>query len=74
MRLLNKPLDKEEKEFLLDMLQGDIARICVSSDIEKVVAQLGFAVDRLSTLAYSRIKELKEREKERWLNYEDPYR
>ena len=74
MRLLNKPLDKEEKEFLLDMLQGDIARICVSSDIEKVVAQLGFAVDRLSTLAYSRIKELKEREKERWLNYEEPYR
>ena len=64
MRLLNKLLDKEEKEFLLDMLQGNIARICVSDDVEEVVAQLGFAIDRLSMLAYSRIKEIKEVEKE----------
>lgn len=74
MRLLNKPLDREEKEFILDILKGNIARICASDDIEEVVAQLGFAVDRLSMLAYSRIKKLKEEEKERWLNYEEPYR
>lgn len=64
MRLLNKPLDKEEKDFLLDMLKGDIARICASDEVEEIVVQLGFAIDRISTLAYSRIKQLKEVEKD----------
>lgn len=35
-----------------------IARIAVSDNVEEVVAQLGFAIDRLSLLAYSRIKEI----------------
>ena len=60
MRLLNKSLDREEKDFLLDMLKGNIARVCASDDIEEIVAQLGFAIDRLSIIAYSRIKEIKE--------------
>lgn len=64
MRLLDKLMAKEDKDFLLDLLEGDIARICVSRDIEEIVVHLGFAIDRLSMLAYSRIKELKEVEKE----------
>lgn len=65
MKLLNKPIDKEEKDFLLDMLKGDIVRICISEDVEEIVAQLGFAIDRLSILAYSRVKQLKEEEKKK---------
>ena len=59
MRLLDKPLEREEKNFCLDMIKGNIARICVSDDAEEIVCHLGFAIDRLSTLAYSRIKQLK---------------
>ena len=46
---------------MLDMLRGNINRISVSNDIEEIVCQLNFAVDRLSAVAYSRIKELTER-------------
>lgn len=58
MRLLDNPLDRDEKRRLLDMLEGNIARICVSDNPEEVVSSLGFAIDRLSLLAYSRVKEL----------------
>lgn len=58
MRLLDKSLTTQEKRNELDMLEGNIARIAVSDSVEEVVAQLGFAIDRLSLLAYSRIKEL----------------
>lgn len=61
MRLLDKPLTQQEKRNTLDMLDGNIARICVSDDPEEIVRSLGFAIDRLSTIAYSRVKELKER-------------
>ena len=61
MRLLDKPLTREEKRKTLDMLEGNISRICVSDDPEEIVKSLGFAIDRLSMIAYSRIKELKER-------------
>ena len=64
MRLLDKPMAKEDKEFLLDMLEGNIAKVCVSNDVEEIVVQLGFAIDKLSMLAYSRIKKLKEVEKD----------
>ncbi len=64
MRLLDKPITKEEQEYILDMLKGNIARVCVSDDIEEIVMQLGFAIDRLSMVAYSRIKKLKEKEKD----------
>ena len=64
MNLLDKPLGREEKDFLLDMLKGNIARVCVSDDVEEIVMHLGFAIDRLSMVAYSRIKELEEVEKD----------
>lgn len=57
-RLLDKPLTNEEKMEILDTLNGNISRISVSNDIEEIACQLNFAVDRLSTIAYSRIKEL----------------
>lgn len=58
MRLLDKSLTTQEKKNELDMLEGNIARIAVSDNVGEVVAQLGFAIDRLSLLAYSRIKEI----------------
>ena len=61
MKLLDKPLTQQEKRNMLDMLDGNIARICVSDDPEEIVKSLGFATDRLSMIAYSRLKELKER-------------
>lgn len=57
-KLLDRPFTREEKRHILDMLQGNINRISVSNDIEEIVCQLNFAVDRLSAVAYSRIKEL----------------
>lgn len=59
-KLLERPFNREEKRQILDMLQGNINRISVSNNIEDIVCQLNFAVDRLSAVAYSRIKELKE--------------
>lgn len=58
MRLLDKPLNCDEIRDLIDRLDGNIARICVSDDPEDIVKSLGFAVDRLSMIAYSRIKEI----------------
>lgn len=58
MRLLDKSLTTQEKRNKLDILEGNIARIAVSDNVEEVVAQLGFAIDGLSLLAYSRIKEI----------------
>lgn len=63
-KILDRPFTTDEKRQMLDMLQGNINRISVSDDIEEIVCQLNFAVDRLSTVAYSRIKELKRSEGE----------
>lgn len=60
--LLDRSLINDEKRHILDMLRGNINRISVSDDIEEIVCQLNFAVDRLSAVAYSRIKELRESE------------
>lgn len=60
MKLLDKSLSKSEKESCIDSLEGNIARICVSDDVEEIICQLGFATDRLSMLAYSRVKEVME--------------
>lgn len=57
-KLLDRPFTNEEKRQVLDMLCGNIDRISVSNDIEEIVCQLNFAVDRMSAVAYSRIKEL----------------
>ena len=59
-KLLDRPFTREEKRCILDMLQGSINRISVSNDIEEIMCQLNFAVDRISAVAYSRIKELTE--------------
>lgn len=61
-KLLDRPFTTDEKMEILDMLRGNINRISVSNDIEEIMCQLNFAVDRLSAVAYSRIKELTERE------------
>lgn len=58
MRLLNKPLTRKERQNELDMMNGNIARVSVSDDPVEIVAQLGFAIDRLNMVAYSRVIEL----------------
>ena len=58
MRLLDAPLNSKEKEQIIEMLKGNISRICVSDSSEEIICQLGFATDRLHLLAYSRIKKL----------------
>lgn len=68
MRLLDKPLTPKERDDMQDMLKGNICRICVSDDPEEIIAHLGFAIDRLSMLAYSNIKEIKAKELDNFLN------
>lgn len=58
MRLLNKPLTRKERQNELDMINGNIARVSVSNNPVEIVAQLGFAIDRLNLVAYSRVIEL----------------
>lgn len=62
MRLLDKPLTQKERDDIHDMLKGNICRICVSDDPEEIVRHLGFAIDRLSMLAYSNIKSITQKE------------
>lgn len=62
MKLLDAPLNMKEKEQIIEMLKGNISRICVSDSSEEIICQLGFATDSLHLLAYSRIKTLNEEE------------
>ncbi|MBQ7348174.1 MAG: hypothetical protein IJW55_09460 [Clostridia bacterium] len=64
MRLLDKPLERMSKEDALRLLDGNICRICVSDDPLEIVRMLGFACDRLSMLAQSRMLELKNESEE----------
>jgi len=68
MYLLDKPLTQNERDNIQDSLKGNICRICVSNDPEEILVHLGFAIDRLSMLAYSNIKSLKEKEIDDFLN------
>ena len=43
-----------------ELLNGNIVRIFLSDDVEEIVSQLGFATERLSMLAYSRVIELQQ--------------
>ena len=61
-KLLNRPYTKRRKDADLDTLRGNINRISVSTDVEEIVCQLNFAVDGLSAVAYSRIKEIRDGE------------
>ncbi len=69
MKLLDKPYTIDEKIDCFEMMNGNVNRVCVSDDIEEIVVQLGFAIDRLSMIAYSRIKELKEKSKNELREY-----
>lgn len=60
MRLLSKPLSRKEIKESLDLLDGNISRICISNDPVEIMSSLGFAIDRLSMIAYSRLKERNE--------------
>ena len=62
MKLLDKPLTQKEIEFELDSVNGNICRICISDNPEEIISSLGFAVDRLSMMAYSRIKRISNKE------------
>ncbi len=62
MKLLDKSFTEQEKHLMLELLEGNINRLCVSDDVEEIICMLGFATSRLSMLAYSRIKELKQRD------------
>ena len=62
MRLLDEPWSPLEIRSQLDSLNGNISRICVSDSTEEIISSLGFATDRLSMLAYSRIKEISSKE------------
>lgn len=62
MRLLFKPLDNKEKREMKELLDGNIVRIFLSDDVEEIVSQLGFATERLSMLAYSRVIELQRKD------------
>ena len=53
MRLMDKPFTREEKDSALRMLDGCIARICVSDNPIEIVRMVGFANDYISMLAQS---------------------
>ena len=55
-KLLNRPYANEEKRQILDMLRGNINRISVSTDVEEIVCQLNFAVERLRGLRRSEME------------------
>ena len=65
MRLLDEPWSPLEIRSQLDSLNGNISRICVSDSAEEIISSLGFATDRLSMLAYSRIKKISSKEVKR---------
>jgi len=62
LRLLDEPWSPLEIRSQLDTLNGNISRICVSDSAQEIISSLGFATDRLSMLAYSRIKEISSKE------------
>ena len=62
MRLLDSPLPYKVIKNMLESVEGNIFRLAVSDDPVEIVSTLGFAIDRLSTIAYSRIKEIASKE------------
>ena len=62
MRILDKPLSDIKFTDERDALKLHEYRMCVTNDVGELIQQLGFAVDRLNLLAYSRYLGLKERE------------
>ena len=62
MRILDKPLSDIKFTDELEELKINEYRMCVTNDVGELIQQLGFAVDRLNLIAYSRYLLLKERE------------
>ena len=58
MRLMDKPFTRAEKDNALRMLDGCIARICVSDEPMEIVRMVGFASDYISMLAQSNMLEI----------------
>ena len=58
MRLMEKPYSRQEKDNVLDMLQGCICRVCVSEDPLEIVRMVGFATMYINMLAQSRMLEI----------------
>ena len=58
MRLMDKQFSRAEKDNALRMLDGCIARICVSNDPMEVVRMVGFANDYISMLAQNNMLEI----------------
>lgn len=58
MRLMDKPFKREEKDNALRMLNGCIARICVSDNQIEIVRMVGFANDYISMLAQNNMLEI----------------
>ncbi len=59
-KILDVPYTEQEKLDIIDSIDGDIARISVSNDMKEILCHLNFAIDRLTSVAYSRIVELTE--------------
>lgn len=59
-KILDVPYTEREKMAIFESIDGDIARISVSDDMQEILCHLNFAVDRLISVAYSRIVELTE--------------
>lgn len=56
---MDKPFTRQEKDNALDMLKGNICRICVSDDPLEIQRMVGFASSRINMLAQSRMLEIK---------------
>lgn len=59
-KILDVPYTSQEKMAILKSIDGDIARISISDDMQEILCHLNFAVDRLTSVAYSRIVEIME--------------
>ena len=62
MRILEKPLSDIQFTDELNQLRVNGYRLFVTDDVGELIQQLGFFIDRLNLLAYSRYLGLKERE------------
>jgi hypothetical protein len=63
MRLLEQPFSIFEKEETLRMLNGCVARICVSDDALEIIRMVGFANSYISMLAQNNMLRIANAEK-----------
>ena len=63
MRLMEQPFSIFEKEETLLMLNGCVARICVSDDALEIIRMVGFANSYISMLAQNNMLRIANAEK-----------